>query len=408
MVNSLENIRILDLSRVLAGPFCTQMLGDLGADIIKIERPGTGDDTRCWGPPFLKDSDGKDTQESAYYLSANRNKRSLALDIKSKEGQDVLHQLIAKSDVLIENFKVGGLEKYGLSYAQIKEQHPHLIYCSISGYGQDGPMAHDPGYDFLAQGFAGLMSATGEPNEPPMKVGVALSDIITGLNAAIGILAALNHKNQTGQGQHIDVALTDCTLASLSNLAQYYLSTNQAAPRLGNAHSTIVPYEAFKTLDNHIIIAVGNDNQFARFTEAIGQADWSDDERFKTNSARVKHRDILTKDIAARLASKTTDEWLGIFKQVRVPCGPVHSMDQVFAHEQIQQRGMHIKMPHERAGQDIDLIGSPLNLSETPVQYQKAPPCLGEHSQEILEKTLGLSAEDIDQLIENNVIEAKD
>ncbi|MCB1531850.1 MAG: CoA transferase [Alphaproteobacteria bacterium] len=407
MSKALEHIRVLDLSRVLAGPFCTQILGDLGADIIKIERPGAGDDTRQWGPPFLKDKNGNDTSESAYYLSANRNKKSLAIDIKTKEGQALLNELIKGSDILIQNFKVGGLDKYGLGYEQLKDKHPHLIYCAISGFGQEGPLASEPGYDFLAQAMAGLMSATGEPDAPPMKVGVALSDIITGLNAAIGILAALHHREQTGKGQMVDVALTDCTLASLSNLAQYYLTSGKVAPRLGNAHSTIVPYQSFETADGHIIIAVGNNDQFVRLCQTIGQSDWAADERFATNRARVEHRETLVPMIADIIKTKTTDKWLSLFRESDVPSGPVNTMDKVFDMEQIQTRGMQIQMDHPLSSGKIDLVGSPIKLSETPASYDNPPPICGEHTQEILEKLLGLSEEEIEDLKKKNIIEAK-
>lgn len=402
MQKALNDIRVLDLSRVLAGPYCTQMLGDLGAEIIKIERPGSGDDTRGWGPPFLECDTN---QESAYYLSANRNKKSIALDIDSAQGQEILHALIAKSDVLIQNFKVGGLDKYGLGYDQLKDKYPALIYCSISGYGQTGPMAHDPGYDFLAQGFAGLMAATGGADSEPMKAGVALSDVMTGMNAAIGILAALHHREKSGEGQHIDLALTDCTLASLVNLAQYYLTSGSVAPRFGNSHSTIVPYHSFETADGHIIIAVGNDGQFARFAACLRKAEWAEDDHFAKNKDRVTNRRILVPLIAEILKTKTTNDWLAILKPENVPCGPVNTMEQVFANEQIQARDMQITMTHERADKEIALVGSPLKLSKTPVTYEQAPPILGEHTQEILEKTLGLGSEEITQLIEDKIIE---
>ncbi|MEM7679565.1 MAG: CaiB/BaiF CoA-transferase family protein [Pseudomonadota bacterium] len=401
MNKALENIRILDLSRVLAGPFCTQIFGDLGAEILKVERPKHGDDTRAWGPPFLECAT---EQESAYYLSANRNKKSLAIDLKSEDGQAIIHRLLENTDILIENFKVGGLEQYGLSYEQLKDKYPSLIYCSISGFGQTGPAANAPGYDFMAQAFAGLMAANGDADKPPIKVGVALSDIITGLNAAIGILAALNHRHSSGKGQRIDVALTDCTLASLSNLAQYYLTCGEVAPRLGNAHSTIVPYQTFETKDGHIVIAVGNDTQFIHLAGALGHPEWAEDERFAKNSARVKNRRELIPLVAEIITHQSTDEWIRIFKTAGVPAGPVNTMDQVFANEQILSREMKINMPHKVTSQDIDLVGSPLKLSETPVAYEQAPPVLGEHTQEILEKHLGLSEEEIQNLEDKGVI----
>lgn len=404
---ALDNIRILDLTRVLAGPFCTQILGDLGAEVIKIERPGAGDDTRHWGPPFLQDKDGNDTTESAYYLSANRNKKSVAIDIKTEKGQALVHKLLKDSDVLIQNFKVGGLEKYGLGYEQIKERHPHIIYCAITGFGQTGPLASEPGYDFLAQAMTGLMACTGEPDSAPVKAGVALSDIITGLNAAIGILAALNNRAQTGEGQMIDVALTDCTLAALTNIAQYYLTAGETAPRVGNAHATIVPYQAFETSDGYIIIAVGNNGQFTRLCTCLEKPEWADDERFAKNSARVKNREVLVPLIREIVATKTTQDWLDIFREADIPSGPVNTMDKVFEMEQIRSRDMQISMNHPLADAPVSLVGSPLKLSETPASYDNPPPCLGQHTQEILEKHLGLGADEIEQLKQDKIIEAK-
>ena len=406
MSKALDNIRILDLSRILAGPFCTQLLGDLGAEILKIEKPGSGDDTRGWGPPFVKDTEGNDTSESAYYLSCNRNKKSIAVDIRSEEGQKIIKDLIAKSDVVIENFKVGGLKKYGLSYKDLKKDHPHLIYCSISGFGQNGPLASEPGYDFLAQAMTGLMACTGEPGKEPMKVGVALSDIMTGLNAAVGILAALNHRHETGKGQHIDLALTDCTLASLTNIAQYYLTSGECAKRQGNAHPSIVPYQAFKAKDGHVILAVGNDTQFARFAKFVGQDEWAEDERFATNAGRVNNREALAPLIQEIIAKESIAYWIKNLHGVDVPCGPVNTMDKVFQMEQIQQRDMKIEMEHALAEGPVHLVGSPLKLSETPVSYEHAPPVCGQNTDEILEKLLDLSQEEITQLKEKGIVDA--
>lgn len=394
MAGPLKNIRVVDLSRVLAGPVCTQILGDLGADIIKIERPNSGDDTRKWGPPFLKDKDGNDTRESAYYLSANRNKKSVAVDITTTEGQNIIHRLLEKSDVLIENFKVGNLEKFGLSYDQIKERHKHLIYASITGFGQTGPLATEPGYDFLAQGMSGLMAATGNPGEEPMKAGVALSDVMSGLYACIGILASLHERKTSTQGQHIDISLLDCTLASMTNLAQYFLTSGKIAPRLGNAHSTIVPYQAFRAADGYIILAIGNDTQFKRFAEHAGK-DWSDDERFATNSARVKNREILIPDIAELIAQQTTAYWLKALRTIDVPAGPVNTMDQVFADEQIASRAMKINMTHATTGQSIDLVGSPIKLSRSTIEYNRAPPVEGQDTDDVLSDILGLDDDEI-------------
>jgi crotonobetainyl-CoA:carnitine CoA-transferase CaiB-like acyl-CoA transferase len=404
MKHALENIRILDLSRVLAGPCCTQILGDLGADIIKIERPHQGDDTRKWGPPFLKDDSGSDTEESAYYLSANRNKRSVAVDITTEEGQDIIHKLLEKSDVLIENFKVGNLAKYGLSYEDIKARHPHIIYCSITGFGQNGALASEPGYDFLAQAMGGLMAITGEKDGAPMKAGVALSDVMTGHYAAIGILAALQSRAQTGTGQHIDLSLLDCTLAGMTNIAQYYLTAGKPAPRQGNAHSTIVPYQAFATKDGHIIIAVGNDRQFTRFCDHIGQSAWAQDARFATNQKRVANRDILLPEIEAIIAQKESATWLAGLREADVPCGPVNDMAQAFAEPQVQERDMQIQMKHSATSEDIDLVGSPLKLSNTPVSYRHAPPTNGQHTDTLLKELLGMDEDNIDMLRKKDVI----
>ncbi len=402
---SLENIRVLDLSRVLAGPYCTQMLGDLGAEIIKIEKPGSGDDTRFWGPPFLKDKDGNDTSESAYYLSINRNKKSVAVDISTKEGQEIIHKLLENSDVLIENFKVGGLKKYGLSYDDLEKKYPKLVYCSITGFGQSGPLAEEPGYDLMAQAMAGLMACTGEPDGAPMKVGVALSDIITGLHAAIGILAALNSREQTGEGQMVDVALVDCTLASLTNLAQYFLTSGKPAPRQGNAHSTIVPYQALETQNGYIVVAVGNNEQFARFCKILGHAEWAKDERFAKNTARVMNRTILIPMIEKEMKKKTSAAWIEEMRGADVPAGPVNRMDEVFAVEQTKHRGMEISMDHVATPKSIKLVGSPLKLSKMPVSYEFAPPVLGQDTQEVLEKVLNLSADKLAGLEKSGVIE---
>ena len=402
---SLQNIRVLDLSRVLAGPYCTQMLGDLGAEIIKIEKPGSGDDTRFWGPPFLKDKDGNDTSESAYYLSINRNKKSVAIDISKKEGQEIIHKLLENSDVLIENFKAGGLKKYGLSYDDLKEKYPKLVYCSITGFGQSGPLAEEPGYDLMAQAMAGLMASTGEPDGAPMKVGVALSDIITGLHAAIGILAALNSREQTGEGQMVDVALVDCTLASLTNLAQYFLTSGKPAPRQGNAHSTIVPYQALETQDGYIVVAVGNNEQFARFCKILGHEEWAKDERFAKNTARVMNRAVLIPMIENEMKKKTSAVWIEEMRGADVPGGPVNRMDEVFAMEQTRHRGMEISMDHPAAPKSIKLVGSPLKLSKTPVSYEFAPPVLGQDTQEVLEKLPGLGADKLARLENAGIIE---
>lgn len=391
MVNAaLHDIRVLDLSRVLAGPYCTQMLGDLGADIIKVEKPGAGDDTRHWGPPFLKGKDGQDTAESAYYLSANRNKKSIAIDIQTEDGQKLIHKLLEKSDVLIQNFKTGGLDRYGLGYEQIKARHPHVIYCAITGFGQTGPLAQEPGYDFLAQGMGGLMMASGTAGGPPTKTGIAISDLMTGLHAAIGILSALHARGHTGQGQLVDVSLLDCTVAAMTNVAQYYLSAEKCAPRVGNAHSTIVPYEAFEASNGHIIIAIGNDKQFKEFCAFIEKPGWAEDELYATNTQRVLNRETLIPMIKEIISQHPKEHWLKNLRGIDVPCGPVNSMDKVFDEPQIAAREMKIEMDHPLSAQPTPLVGSPLKLSETPVRYNNPPPFLGQHTQEILENLLQL------------------
>lgn len=404
MTSPLKDIRVIDLSRVLAGPFCTQILGDLGADIIKIERPGVGDETRYWGPPFQKDKDGNDTTESAYFLCANRNKRSLSIDITKPEGQEIVHKLLEDADVLIQNFKTGGLDKYGLGYEQVSKRHPHIIYSAITGFGQTGPLAQEPGYDFIVQALGGLMAATGTPDEQPMKVGVALSDVITGLFSAIGILSALRARDTTGKGQLVDAALLDCTVASMVNLAQYYLTSGNVAPRLGNAHSTIVPYQAFETSDGHIIIAIGNDGQFARFCAITGNDDWATDPRFARNSARVTHREELVPMIIGLMKTKSTAEWHALFLEHDIPGGPINDMKQVFEMEQLGHRDMKIEMPHTASGQDVTLVGSPLKLSETPASYRYAPPALGEHNEDILKTLLSYDDEKIAALKSDGII----
>lgn len=403
----LSDLRVLDLSRVLAGPVCTQILGDLGADIIKIEKPGEGDDTRKWGPPFLKNAQGQDTSESAYYLSANRNKRSAAIDISKPEGQALIHQLADQCDVLIENFKAGGLKKYGLDYESLSQRHPKIIYCSITGFGQTGPLSTEPGYDFLAQAMGGLMAITGEPGGQPMKAGVALSDIMTGLYAAIGILSALHHRERNGRGQHVDLALLDCTLAGMTNIAQYYLTSGTLAPRLGNAHSTIVPYQVFATSDGHVVVAVGNDTQFQRLCHFIGHDDWAADPLYATNAARVRHRDRIVPMIAAVIAGKTTGYWVQSLQDIDVPVAPVNAMDQTFAMPQVQAREMKIEMEHPLAAHPLNLVGSPMKLSGTPVDYRLAPPVCGQHTSEILSEVLHLDQTEIENLIAQKIVEQR-
>lgn len=395
-MGALSHLRVLDLSRVLAGPWSGQILADLGADVIKIERPGNGDDTRAWGPPFLKD-----TSEAAYYLSANRNKQSVTIDFTQPEGQKLVRELAAKSDILIENFKVGGLAAYGLDYESLKAINPRLIYCSITGFGQFGPYAKRAGYDFMIQGLGGLMSLTGRPEGEdgagPVKVGVALTDILTGLYSTTAILAALAHRDQGGAGQHIDMALLDVQVACLANQAMNYLTTGVAPRRLGNAHPNIVPYQDFPTADGDFILTVGNDSQFRKFAEVAGQAQWADDPRFLTNKLRVANRAELIPLIRQATVFKTTTQWVAELERAGVPCGPINDLAQVFADPQVLARGLAVTMPHGLAG-SVPQVASPIRLSETPVEYRMAPPLLGEHTADVLQRVLGLDEQDVIRL----------
>ncbi|MBL4713117.1 MAG: CoA transferase [Alcanivorax sp.] len=404
---ALDGLRVLDLSRVLAGPWAGQILGDLGAEVIKVERPGRGDDTRAWGPPYLNDAQGAPTSESAYYLSANRNKQSVTIDITRPEGQRLVKELVAESDVLLENFKVGGLKRYGLDYGSLAAINPRLIYCSITGFGQDGPYAERPGYDFLIQGMGGLMSITGQPDgEPgggPVKAGVALTDITTGLYAAIAVLAAVNHRHQSGEGQHIDMALLDVQVATLANQAMNFLTSGTAPGRMGNAHPNIVPYQTFPAADGDIILTIGNDGQFARFCEVAGRPEWATDERYATNAARVANRDTLIPALRQTTVMKTTAEWLRLLEDAGVPGGPVNTIEQVFEDPQVRHRGLRIDLSHPLT-KSVPLVGSPLRLSASPVRYQAAPPLLGQHTGDVLGQVLGLDAATIEQLQRDGVI----
>lgn len=394
----LAGIRVLDLTRVLAGPWCTQNLADLGADVIKIEKPGSGDDTRSWGPPYLKDADGNDTTDAAYFLCANRNKRSAAVDLATPEGARVLRELAAVSDVLVENFKVGGLAKYGLDYESLKAINPRLIYCSITGFGQSGPYASRPGYDFMIQGLGGLMSITGErdglPGAGPQKAGVAVVDIVTGMYASVGILAALQERHQSGLGQRLDIALLDSVVAMLANQNMNYLTTGNAPGRSGNAHQNIVPYQVFAASDGHLIVAVGNDTQFRAYCVAMDAMHLSADARFQTNQSRTINRDVLVPQLCDIMAAKPRDYWLERLEAVGVPCGPINTIDQVFADPHVQARGLRLDLPHAAAG-TAPSVASPLRFSDTPVQYRAAPPVLGEHTDDVLREVLGWSAEDV-------------
>ena len=406
-MGALSHLRVLDLSRVLAGPWAGQILADLGAEVIKVERPGNGDDTRAWGPPFLKDAYGESTGEAAYYLSANRNKQSVTIDFTKPEGQRLVRELAAKSDILIENFKVGGLEAYGLDSASLKALNPRLIYCSITGFGQTGPYAKRAGYDFMIQGLGGLMSLTGRPEGDegagPVKVGVALTDILTGLYSTVAILAALAHRQEGGAGQHIDMALLDVQVACLANQAMNYLTTGVSPQRLGNAHPNIVPYQDFPTADGDFILTVGNDNQFRKFAEVAGRPEWGDDPRFVSNKQRVANRAVLVPLIRQATVFKTTAEWVSQLEAVGVPCGPINDLAQVFADPQVQARGLAMQLPHALAGL-VPQVASPIRLSGTPVEYRNAPPLLGEHTQEILERVLGLDSVAVEALREAGVL----
>ncbi|KQP26626.1 CaiB/BaiF CoA-transferase family protein [Methylobacterium sp. Leaf100] len=392
---ALAGLRVLDLSRILAGPFAGQVLGDLGAEVVKVERPGEGDDTRRWGPPYLRDAEGRETDVAAYYLCANRNKKSVAVDIATPEGQDLIRALASHADVLIENFKVGGLAQYGLDHAALRALNPRLVVCSITGFGQTGPYAARAGYDFLIQAMGGLMSITGAPGDAegagPQKAGVAITDIVTGLYATIGILAALAARARTGTGQHIDLALLDTQVASLANQAMNYLTTGVAPGRLGNAHPNIVPYQDFPTQDGAMILAVGNDGQFARACAVLGFPEWGTDPRFSTNRARVEHRTLLVPLMGAATRQRSTAAWVAALERVGVPCGPVNTLADVFADPQVIARGLRVDLPHPRAG-TVALVANPLNLSGTPVTYASPPPSLGEHTGAVLADWLGLDA----------------
>ena len=404
---ALAGLRVLDLSRVLAGPWSGQLLADLGADVVKVERPGAGDDTRAWGPPWLTDDQGQPTAESAYFMSANRNKRSVAIDIAKPEGQALVRRLAEQADIVLENFKVGGLAQYGLDYASLKELNPRLIYCSITGFGQSGPYAKRAGYDFLIQGMGGLMSLTGRPDgsegEGPLKVGVALTDVMTGLYATIAVLAALAHRERSGVGQHIDLALLDVQIASLANQAANYLVGGIVPKRMGNAHPSIVPYQDFPTADGYMIIAVGNDGQFAKLAATLGHPEWSADERFRTNPERVRHRDELIAQIRAVTATRTTDEWVAAMEAAGVPCGPINTLDRVFADPQVQARGVRVDMAHPLADK-VSLVANPIRMSESPVQYRRPPPMLGEHTGDVLSDWLDIDDAQVEELRRKQVL----
>ena len=407
-MGALSHIRVLDLSRVLAGPWCAQNLADLGAEVIKVERPKSGDDTRHWGPPFAKDPFGKDTSESAYYISINRNKKSITLDISTPEGQEIVRGLVEQSDVVIENYKVGQLAKYGLDYESLRAIKPNLIYCSITGFGQTGPYQHRAGYDFILQGMGGFMSITGEadhlPGGGPQKAGVAIVDLFTGMYASSAILAAVIHRDRSGEGQYIDMALLDTQVAMLANISSNYLCSGVSPHRWGNAHPNVVPYQTFQTSDSWIIVAVGNDGQFRHFVKAGNREPLADDPRFATNPARIEHRDALIPLLAAMVKEKTKVEWISLLESVGVPCGPINNLQEVFENEHVIARGIQLNVSHPTAG-SMKLVASPMRLSKTPVTVRMPPPLLGEHTEEILGVTLHYTHEQIAQLRSKGIID---
>lgn len=407
MGGALSHLKILDLSRILAGPWATQQLADLGADVIKVERPEIGDDTRSWGPPFLKDKHGQDTKDSAYYLCCNRNKRSVTIDFTKPEGQELVRELAARSDVLVENFKVGGLRQYGLDYEAIHKLNPRLVYCSITGFGQTGPYAQRAGYDFLIQGMGGLMSVTGhrdgEEGAGPMKVGVALTDILTALFASTAILAAVTQRDVSGKGQQIDLSLLDVQISCLANQAMNYLYTGISPERIGNAHPNIVPYQDFPTSDGHMILAIGNDGQFVKFCITAGHPEWATDPRYATSAARVINRNTLIAAMRQVTLTRPTAEWVECFEAIGVPCGPINTIAQVFEDPHVKAHGTAISMSHPLGGQ-IPLVANPIRLSETPIEYRMAPPMLGQHTREVLRDVLGLDEQRIADLRQRKVV----
>ena len=406
MSGALSHIKVLDLSRILAGPMATQNLADLGATVIKVERPKVGDDTRRWGPPFLKDADGNATFDSSYYLSANRGKKSITLDFTHPTGQDIIRRLAAQVDILVENYMVGNLAKYGLAYDDLKDANPRLIYCSITGFGQNGPYAHLPGYDFVFQGMGGLMSITGNPEDQPggepMKVGIAIADILTGMYATTAMLAALEHRRVTGRGQYIDLALLDAVVALNSYQALNYFISGRLPQRLGNAHPNMVPYQVFKCRDGNIILAVGNDGQFQRFAQAVGHGEWASDSRYATNPDRIRNRESLVEAISRVLLTYEMSPLVQLLESVQVACGPINEMDRVFDDPQVRHRGMKISLPHG-CGVMAPNVASPMRFSDSVVTYRHAAPMLGEHTAEVLMSELGLSAEEILELRNNAV-----
>lgn len=406
-MRALDDIVVLDLSRVLAGPWCTQNLADLGATVIKVEKPGEGDDTRSWGPVYLKDPETGARADSAYYLAANRGKRSITVDMATPEGQKILRDLAAKADVVVENYKLGGLKKYGLDYDSLSAINPRLVYCSITGFGQTGPYAPRAGYDFIIQGMGGLMSVTGEkddlPGGGPQKAGVALADVMTGLYSTIAILGALNQRHRSGRGQYIDMALLDVQVAALANQAAYYLIGGEAPIRMGNGHAAIVPYQSFPASDGFVIIAVGNDGQFAKLADELGHPEWKTDPRFAKNIDRLKYRAEIVAAIEAETRLRSMDDLIAALEKRQVPCGPINTVDRVFADPHVQARGLQKTVPHAQQG-TLPSVASPLRLSDSAVSYDRGPPLLGEHTDEVLAEQLGFDAARLDDLRRKGVI----
>ncbi len=410
MPGPLSHLTVLDLSRVLAGPWCTQLLADLGATVIKIERPGTGDDTRAWGPPYLKDAQGHDTSEAAYYLCCNRGKLSVAVDFTLTEGQRIVRDLARDADVVVENFKVGGLAKYGLDYLRLAAVNPRLVYCSITGFGQQGPYADRAGYDFIIQGMSGFMSVTGErddaPGGGPQKAGVAITDLMTGMYATVAILAALAERDRTGRGQWIDTCLFDSAVAMMATMSHNYLITGAPPGRLGNAHQNIVPYQVFVCADGHVILAVGNDSQFAKFCEAAGKPEWATDQRFAKNADRVRNRDVIVPLIAEVMKTRTQRQWLDALEPLAIPSGPINRLDQVFADPQLVARGLRRDLPHPLAG-TVPQVGTPIRFGTTPAMADRPPPLLGEHTAGVLRDRLGVDDETMRALADSRVIQLR-
>ncbi|MGH8808942.1 MAG: CaiB/BaiF CoA transferase family protein [Noviherbaspirillum sp.] len=407
MKTALGHLKILDLTRILAGPWATQILADMGAEVIKVERPGSGDDTRAWGPPFLKDAEGRDTTDSAYFLSANRGKKSVTVDLASAEGQQLVRDLARDVDVVVENYKVGTLARYGLDHASLREINPRVVYCSITGFGQSGPYAPLPGYDFVFQGMGGLMSITGlpdgEPGGGPVKSGLAITDLLTGMYATTAILAALEHRNVSGQGQYIDMSLLDCVVGINGYQAINYFLSGKIPQRMGNAHPNMVPYQVFRCKEGDVIVAVGNDSQYAAFCKVIERPDLADDPRFGSVGQRNINRAELIPQIAQTMLTRTMSEWVKKMEATNVPCGPINNMQQVFEDPQVKHRDMQLSLPHS-AGVDAPNVANPIRLSDTPIRYERSAPVLGEHTDEVLGERLGLSAQRIAELKARGVV----